>query len=167
MRPVISAILEKTEEGTQFVFLQKRWKPKASPTYLGVWEIPVGGIDDYEDIHTALRREVKEECGLEIVQIRDDFRGEIQRPKAREAAFVFRPYLCQQVLETNGGLSWIGFVFRCVVTGTPKMEPTEARDPLWVTIPELKNMILGDPAQFFPLQLPVLQEYCREMLEKE
>lgn len=164
MRPVISAILEKTEGGAQYVFLQRRWKPKASPTYLGVWEIPAGGIDDYEDVHTALRREVMEECGLEIVKIRDDYRGETQRPKAGEAAFVFRPYLCQQVLETNGGLSWIGFVFRCEVAGTPKMEPSEARDPLWVTVSELEKMLREDPAQFFPLQLPVLQEYCRDVL---
>lgn len=164
MRPVISAILEKIEDGERKVFLQKRWKPQASPTYLGVWEIPAGGIDEYEDVHTALRREVKEECGLEITRIIDDYRSVVQRPKPGEAAFVFRPYLCQQVLETNGGLSWIGFVFRCEVRGEVEMDLQEARAPRWVTLPELHIMLTTHPASFFPLQLPVLKEYCRERL---
>jgi 8-oxo-dGTP pyrophosphatase MutT (NUDIX family) len=163
MRSIISAILEKSHENETKIFLQKRWKPEASPTYLGVWEIPAGGIDDYEDVHTALRREVKEECGLDIFEIIDNYRGEIQEPRAGDSAFVFRPFLCQQVLATNGGLSWIGFVFRCKVNGEVQMNTKEAKDPLWVTVAELEKMLVDEPANFFPLQLPVLIEYCKEM----
>ncbi len=160
MTTIISAILEKQVGEEIKIFLQKRSKPKVSPQYFGVWEIPAGGIDEYEDVHTALRREVQEECGLEIVEIIDDFRSDIQRPKPGEASFVFRPYLCQQVLETNGGLSWIGFVFRCRVEGEVTMNLEEATDPCWVTVSELSAMLEADGTQFFPLQLPVLQEYC-------
>lgn len=129
-----------------------------------MWEIPAGGIDEYEDVHQALRREVMEECGLEIIRIIDNERSPVQTPRPGDSAFTFRPYFCQQVLETNGGLSWIGFVFRCEVRGEVRMAADEARDPLWVTIDELHHMLSEEPASFFPLQLPVLQEYCREMM---
>lgn len=167
MRPVISAILEKSEHGRKTILLQKRWKPVVSPTYLGMWEIPAGGIDEYEDVHTALRREVKEECGLDIVNIIDGSRSEIQTPRVGDSAFVFRPFCCQQVLETNGGLSWIGFVFRCEVEGELVMNPDEARDPVWVTVEELQEMLTNDPASFYVLQLPVLIEYCRDTLSSK
>ncbi|HEX9153364.1 MAG TPA: NUDIX domain-containing protein, partial [Candidatus Saccharimonadales bacterium] len=57
---VVSAIIEKTENGKHYVFMQTRWKPKASPTYLGVLEIPAGGIDGYENVYEAVKREVHE-----------------------------------------------------------------------------------------------------------
>lgn len=33
------------------------------------WEVPGGGLDFGEDIPTALRREIKEEMGLEVTKI--------------------------------------------------------------------------------------------------
>ncbi len=49
---IISAILEKIENGERKVFFQIRWKPQVSPTYSGLLEIPAGGIESYEDIYT-------------------------------------------------------------------------------------------------------------------
>lgn len=161
-RPIISAILEKDINGERRIFLQERWKPKASPTYSGMWEIPAGGIDSYENVYDALRREVKEECGLDIVEIVDDVQGPVEAPRPGDRAFVFRPYLCQEVLETNNGLPWIGFVFRCRVEGEVTMDPEEARNPRWVTMPELRELLDTSPEKFFPLQLPVLKHYCAD-----
>jgi 8-oxo-dGTP pyrophosphatase MutT (NUDIX family) len=73
---VVSAIIEKVENGERYVFVQTRWKPQASPTYLGVLEIPAGGIDSYENVYDAIRREVREETGLEITR----FIGDEQTP---------------------------------------------------------------------------------------
>lgn len=35
----------------------------------GVWELPGGGLDFGEDPHRGLKREIKEEMGLEVVEI--------------------------------------------------------------------------------------------------
>ncbi len=67
--------------------------------------------------------------------------------------------MCQQALKTNNGLPWVGFVFLCCVTGTPKANPEESKDPHWVTVPKLKTMLTDHQEQFFSLQLPVLQAY--------
>lgn len=158
-RAIVSAILEKQEAGKRMIFIQTRWKPQTSPTYTGLFEIPAGGIDGYENVYDALRREVKEETGLEITKIIDDYHGAAIESCPHDISHVFRPFLCQQVLETNGGLPWIGFVFRCEAEGTPVAQPDEARDPQWMAVEELERLLQQNPEKFFPLQLTTLLDY--------
>lgn len=161
---IISAILiRKIGSGVE-IFLQTRWKPSSSPAYSGMIEIPAGGVDSYENVYDALRREVKEECGLDVLKIIGDYHGLIREPRAHDRAFVFKPFICQQALETDGGLPWVGFVFLCEVTGEVKMNSAEAKDPLWVSLGELKKIIQFKAEKFFPLQLPVL-EYFVDQIE--
>lgn len=156
---IISAILIKKFDGEDKVFLQTRWKPTISPTYSGMIEIPAGGIDSYENVYDALRREVKEETNLDIVEIIDNWQSNIENPRIGDKAFVFKPFLCQQVIETNNGLPWIGFVFVCRADGEIKINSDEARDPRLVTLNELKKIINENPETIFPLQLPVLKYF--------
>jgi 8-oxo-dGTP pyrophosphatase MutT (NUDIX family) len=158
-RAIISAILLKNQGNEKKIFLQTRWKPKTSPTYSGMLEIPAGGIDSYENVYNSLRREVKEETNLDIVKILNDYQGEIVEPRKNDKAFIFRPFICQQALETNNGLPWIGFVFLCEVTGELKINEDEAKDPIWVSIKELENIVNNKPESVFPLQLPVLKYF--------
>lgn len=117
-KAIISAILIRRLKNDIEVFLQTRWKPQKSPTYSGMIEIPAGNIDAYENVYEALKREVKEECGLEIINILDDYQGPIREPRKHDKAFIFKPFICQQMLESNKGLPWIGFVFLCEVKGS-------------------------------------------------
>ena len=158
-KAIISAILFKKHENEIKIFLQTRWKPEVSPTYSGMLEIPAGAIDSYENVYDALRREVKEETNLDIVQIFDDYQGEIVEPRNNDKAFVFKPFICQQVLETNDGLPWVGFVFLCEVDGEIKIAEDEAKDPVWVSVFELEDIINTNPENIFPLQLPVLKYF--------
>lgn len=157
--PVVSAILQKKDKDGLKIFIQTRWKPHIDSPYSGMFEIPAGGIEAYEDIYKTLKREVKEECGLDIVKIIEDFKSVTEKPIAGDEAFVFKPFLCQQVLSTRNGLPWIGFVFLCEVEGEIKMQETEAKDPIWVSLSELEEMITNTPDKIFPLQLPVLKYY--------
>lgn len=157
--PIVSAIIEKEENNVRFIFLQTRWKPKVSPTYSGLLEIPAGGIEGYEDVFTALRREIKEETGLELIEVSDGNKAEIQENLKENQVKIFKPFLCQQMLSSTGGLPWIGFVFRCKVTGEITINESEAKNPQWVTIEQLKKMLLTSPQIFFPLQYPVLKYY--------
>ncbi len=164
-KAIVSAILLKEQDGEFKIFLQTRWKPKISPMYSGMIEIPAGGIDAYENIYDALKREVKEETNLDIVEIVDDYQGDIIKPRKGDKAFVFKPYICQQVLETNSGLPWIGFVFLCKVRGKVKINGDEAKDPKWVSIEELREIIKKYEKDIFPLQFPVLKYFVENFLE--
>jgi 8-oxo-dGTP pyrophosphatase MutT (NUDIX family) len=163
---VVSAILEQTKNGQKYIFVQKRWKPKASPNYLGVWEIPAGGIEAYENIHKAIKREVEEETGLKIVRFIDDYQSPVSSINTNDSSIAFKPFICQQVLETNGGLPWVGFVFRCEVEGVFNPQASEVKDPQWMNVKELKEIIQNSPEKIFSLQLATLKYYL-EVLEKE
>lgn len=157
--PIVSAILLKRDGGELRVFLQTRWKPETSPTYSGMLEIPAGAVDSYESVYDALKREVKEETNLDVVRVIDDYHGSIVKPRQKDKAFVFKPFICQQVLETNDGLPWIGFVFLCEVEGEIRINTDEAKDPQWVSMQELKTIIADNPETIFPLQLPALEYF--------
>jgi len=103
---VVSALLEKEMNGERQLFIQTRYKPHASPTYLNTFEIPAGGVDPYENVYDALKREIKEETGLDIVKIIGDDSTGILENRPGDKSMAFRPFLCQQVVETNGGLPW-------------------------------------------------------------
>lgn len=158
-RAVVSAIIEKIENGERYVFVQTRWKPDVSPTYLGMLEIPAGGIDKYENVYIAVCREVREETGLKITRFIDDEQTPVMESRPGDTSFAFRPFLCQQVLATNGGLPWVGFVFRCEAEGEIVMERNEAKDPRWITIEELDKILVETPEQVFSLQLATLRYY--------
>jgi isopentenyldiphosphate isomerase len=96
----------------------------------------------------------------------DDYHGVILKPRKNDAAFVFQPFICQQVLKTKNGLPWIGFVFVCEVAGKIKMNKKEARNPQWVSMDELKTLLEKHPEKFFPLQLPVLKYFIEKFYEK-
>lgn len=160
-RVIISALLEKDISGTRHVFTQTRWKPLISPTFSGLLEIPAGVVEPYEDVFNALYREVKEETGLEIVDVLDTYRSSIEENRPLNKTHVFTPFLCQQVLATGGGLPWIGFVFRCLVTGDIHMQKEEAKNPQWLKVSELKKIVDDSPETIFPLQYPVLKHYVQ------
>ena len=53
----------------------------------------------------------------------------------------------------------VGFVFLCEVEGELKMEMREAKDPKWLSLEELTDLVENHPEQVFSLQLPVLKYY--------
>ena len=139
-------------EGVKFL-TQVRWKPEKSPQYTGMLEIPAGTMDAYEDVYETLKREIKEETNLDIINIYNNYKSEIYETRKDDVAFVFKPFLCQQVLKTNGGLPWVGFVFLCEVEGEAISQATETKDPKWNTIDELEEIIL-QKGNIFVLQVP-------------
>ncbi len=162
-RAIISAILFKKVKEEIKIYLQTRWKPTVSPMYSGMIEIPAGCIDSYENVYDALRREVKEETNLDIIRIVGDYRGEVVQSRSGDKAFVFKPFVCQQALETNNGLPWIGFVFLCEVSGEEKSDSAEAKNPRWVSVEELKQIVENESERIFPLQLPVLNYFIENI----
>jgi 8-oxo-dGTP diphosphatase len=159
---VISAIIERERDGDLEILVQTRWKPERDPVYSGTLEIPAGGINRYENVYDALKREVLEETGLRVLKIKPDIRTEIFSPR-EDGAFAFVPFCCQQ--QTKGGASRVGFVFICEVESeAPVANNDETRDIRWMKIASLKRLIEETPEQIFTFQLPVLSYYLSQRL---
>lgn len=159
----VAGILERMEGTVKKVFLQTRWKPKTSTIYSGLLEIPGGRINSYENVFDSIQREVKEECGLKIMAFRNSFQGESFNVDQFEQTMIFRPFLCQQVLNKNDGKLWFGFVFICEVEGEPKTQEGETKDPRWVSIKELEQLINKQSKKIFPHQYQALKYYVESM----
>ena len=141
------------------ILTQIRWKPQVIPNYTGLVEIPAGAIDPYENVFEAIKREVREECGLTVTKFINSQEYPLQKSRENNTAFAFQPFICQQSISTLDGLPWVGFVFLCEVEGELKMEMREAKDPKWLSLEELTDLVENHPEQVFSLQLPVLKYY--------
>ncbi|MFC6079901.1 NUDIX hydrolase [Sphaerisporangium aureirubrum] len=82
----------------------------------GHWEAPGGILEHHEDIHTGLRREIREETGLDV-----------------------DPITLTGVYK-NMSRSIIALVFRCKVIGGTLTQTDEARSYRWVTADEVRTL---------------------------
>lgn len=157
--PVVSAIVERTTAQGREVSLQTRYKPDRDPVYSGTLEIPAGWIDRYEHVHAALKREVHEETGFEVIRIHPEWSSRVRTDK-KDEVLTFTPFCCQQQL--SNGLPWVGFVFICeVFAATPIAQKDECKDIHWVTLARLSQMLKENLNHFFTLQIGALQYYLK------
>jgi 8-oxo-dGTP pyrophosphatase MutT (NUDIX family) len=155
--PIVSAIIERDHDGEKEILVQTRWKPDRDPHYSGTLEIPAGGMHRYENVYDAVKREVMEETGLQVISFYPDIRTKTYAPKDDDC-FAFVPFCCQQQLK--GGLPRVGFVFLCQVEGAePVPQHEEVRDIRWMKTSELRQIIEETPERVFTLQLGVLDYY--------
>lgn len=156
-RPVVSAIIERLKDGKKQILVMTRWKPDRDPLYSGTLEIPAGHISAYENVFDALRREVLEETGLKIINVKPDTKTVIHSPR-NDGAFAFNVFCCQQQLKN--GQPWVGFVFLCEVEdGDPIPQEGETKDIQWMDYEVLKEIFENNPERIFTLQLGVLDFY--------
>jgi 8-oxo-dGTP pyrophosphatase MutT (NUDIX family) len=157
---IVSAIIERNHNGEIEILVQTRWKPDRDPEYSGTLEIPAGGINRYENVYDALRREVYEETGLRVLKVKPDIKTEIFSPRD-DGAFAFVPFCAQQ--QTKGGVSRVGFVFICEVEDKPPVaQEAELKDIRWMRLPQLKRLLEDSPEQIFTFQLGPLSYYLSQ-----
>ncbi len=160
--PIISAIIERDSPSGKEILVQTRIAGY-DDMYRGTIEIPAGRIERFENIRDAIVREVKEETGLDAIEINPDIPRTELRTSKNDAAIVFTTYCCQQLLR--GNIPWIGFVFLCKVKGKLQPAKGETKDPKWMNVNELKVIIENTPEKIFTLQLPVLDYYIKQQHE--
>ncbi len=159
--PFCGAITERQNNGETELLVQTRWKPHADPVYSGTLEFPAGVLDKpFEDVHTTVAREIKEESGLTLKRFKGDERNEVVTPLGRTLGF--RPYCCTQQLE--GAKPWVGFIFICEVEPgqEPQAQLSEAKDAKWMKASDVALLVKASPEKFFGLELPALKYYFEE-----
>ena len=107
-RPLHPVVHLHVLNGVGELYLQKR--PEWKDIQPGRWDTAVGGHVDYgEDVATALRREVREELGIEAVETRFVTRYVFESERERELVNVFVATYDGEVRPTeelDGGRFW-------------------------------------------------------------
>ena len=154
----VSAIIEQFHEGEWQILLQTRWKPDEDTRHSGLLEIPGGRIEVGEEVYDALKREVKEECGLEIQTIKPG-RETHSTAKFNEASLAFVPFCAERYVGSN----YVGFAFICTAEGELIQKGVyDGKEPIWVKLSELKKMLSSEPKQFYAYHLSTLKFYVEE-----
>jgi len=151
--PFVGAIIERTHQGRTQVLLQTRQK-SSDPIYNGSLEIVGGKMRAFEDIYETLRREVKEECGLEVISIE----GESHRadfPNRGDVSTWIQPFCVTQM--QNG--PFIGIIFRCKAVGELATVTDEAVNARWVDLDELQKLVEKTPERVYTAFLAPLRKY--------
>ena len=109
-------------------------KPKGRGVFPGQWALVGGGIDERETMKDALRREVREEVGLEIDEIKPlYFRDDIQ-PK----------YLDGKKLDD---IYMIYLLFSCKALSNDVVLDEEHEKYEWVSKDKVKEYDLNQPTK--------------------
>lgn len=153
--PAVGAIIEKEEQGKKYILIQERQK-EGGGIENGMLELPAGKIREYENIFEALRREVLEETGLKIIEIK----GEAQTVSSDVRGYQtisFEPFCITQNL--SGGYSIILQTFCCHAEGELADKTNEAINMRWEVIDVVRSMVIQTPEKFYPMHINALRKY--------
>jgi mutator protein MutT len=155
--PVICPIIERYENGSLEILVQERAKD-SDMRYYGVIEIPGGKIRRAETITEALKREVREECGLNVQPLGTNLALEYELHESK--AKLFEPFA---VSEELGDHSFIGIFAVCEVVSGELRQTAEGRNQRWVSLGELENLL--STKEILPVIAPGLAKYLKSMRE--
>lgn len=151
--PFVGAIIERENNGNIQILLQTREKID-DKKYSGCYEIPGGKLRAFEDVYETLKREVKEECGLDIIFIQDENKR-LDFINKEDTSTLIEPFCITQMQEGP----FIGLIFLCRATGIPSVYTNESKDSKWCDLEEVKQIINHAPEKFYTAFLAPLKKY--------
>jgi ADP-ribose pyrophosphatase len=153
--PGVGGILERTVKRTKYILIQERCKDEAPQEY-GLLEIPTGKVRQFENVFACLRREVKEETGLDVISIRGEKTASI-REFTRYRVLQYAPFASVQNLK--GDYPILAEIFICRVKGRLKSQTDETRNLRWISLPDLKKLLATREECFYPMHISTLYKY--------
>ena len=162
-KPAVGGIIEKSINGIDYILIQERFKENAEREE-GLIEIPAGKIREFENIFVALRREIWEETGLEVVEIKGENNISVFQSNGYKV-LSYVPFSCSQNLQ--GEYPIMVQTFICTAKGEILDRTNETQNIRWVPLTELKEMLDNDKNDFYPMHVITLQKYLNYKLYKE
>ncbi|TSA83167.1 NUDIX domain-containing protein [Deinococcus detaillensis] len=153
--PCVGAIIHREIDGQSQILIQERQK-KSGGIENGMLEVPAGKVREYENIFDALRREVREETGLSLLNIQGENEQTVRTVNGYKV-MSFTSFCTTQNL--SGGYSIILQTFLCQAEGEMLRSSSEAQDIRWVSTEECKAQLQNSPADFYPLHINALMKY--------
>ena len=136
------ALIERVNGEQVELLIQIRNKPYEGRTSI---ELPGGRVEEYESLVAALRREVREETGLELSFI-GGLETLIETNGADANVECLQPFAVYQTLR--GPVDSMGVYFLCQAEGQLLDSGDETERPRWVPVSEIARWMNYDPEQF-------------------
>ncbi len=156
--PNVYGLIKRRDEGG--VLIQRRWKPQTDPDNLGKWELPGGKWRADESAQDCLRRELQEECGIDVSSIEGLF---AQHEHLGQRVETSSPTLVVQMLI--GSYPSVLVVYSGFSEEQPASRGDGARDATFMDVSELKSALRQHPDTFTALSFAALTELLsRELL---
>ncbi len=153
--PGVGGIIEKNINGIDFILIQNRCKDKAKSEF-GLMEIPAGKIREFENIFDCLRREIWEETGLKVTNIKGE--NEVIVFEANGYKVLnYTPFSCSQNIE--GIYPILVQIFICNAEGELLNKSNETTNIRWISLAELTNLLEKDTSMFYPMHVSTLKKY--------
>lgn len=153
--PGAGGIIVTKFDDAEHILLQERCKPD-SPKEHGLLEIPAGKVRAFECIFDTLKREIKEETGLNVTKILGENLSSIYEGHSYKV-INFMPFSCSQNIE--GTYPIMVFVFICYAEGNLLPFSNESRNYKWVSAEEVESLLNKNPELFYPMHIDTLRKY--------
>ncbi|UUV18155.1 NUDIX hydrolase [Fusobacteria bacterium ZRK30] len=154
--PAVGGIIEGNINGEDVILMQKRFKDSKDGN--GLLEIPAGKIREFEDVFTCLRREVREETGLEVVKIV----GEETAVEVVEDGYCvlnYEPFSISQNID--GKYPVMVQIFICKAEGKLLRSSNESQEIQWISLKVLKEKLERSQRDFYPMHITTLKKYLK------
>lgn len=156
-KPGVAGIIEKVIDGVDCILVQERYKDDALAE-TGLLEIPSGKVRAFECIYDTLRREVKEETGLEVVEISGERESQIITLN-NYRVISYEPFASSQ--NTMGEYPIMVNTFICKVEGTLLTESDESKNIRWISLEELNVLLEKEINSLYPMHITSFRKYLK------
>ncbi len=151
------AIIERSSATGTEILVQVRNKPREGRKSL---ELPGGQVRDFESLVEALRREVKEETGLDVIAV-EGLETRIATNGPNTSVECLTPLAVYQTLR--GPVDSMGVYFRCRAEGELLAHGDESEAPRWVPVSRIRTMFAENSEQFSWVDRAGLQFYLNRL----
>jgi ADP-ribose pyrophosphatase len=154
-KPGVGGIIERNIDGIDYILVQDRCKEDAKSEY-NLIEIPAGKIREFENIFDCLRREIREETGLTVINIKGEDEAIVFETNGYKT-INYTPFSCCQ--NIHGTYPIMVQVFICNAIGELLNESNESKNIRWMPLSELKELLERNKSLFYPMHITTLEKY--------
>lgn len=159
-KPGVGGIIEKNIDGIDHILIQDRCKDDSKLEY-GLLEIPAGKVREFENIFDCLRREIWEETGLRVTNIKGEDEATILETNGYKV-LNYTPFSCSQNIQ--GTYPIMVQTFICNADGEFLKKSNETKNIRWIPLIELKELLEGDNSLFYPMHITTIESYLKTKL---